>query len=192
MSEQKSIYAAYEEIKRREVKELEDAVRKAGGEYVFKKTRPVVMCNLNGFEPHPADVVITSVELRDEEDEDVLYIFGYEEDVSGCASWECNEVEVKISDIAYGHIEFITSAIVSPKPFGRREDLLHETIAQLSADIYKDVYEHCESYTDTCETIVSLAKRFEKELNWQDNDERDYILELEKFERKYLDSIEGY
>ena len=112
MEEKKSIRACYEEIKRREVRELEDAVRAAGGEYVFKKYRPIVMCNINGFEPHPADVVITRVELRDEEDEDVLYIFGYEKGVSGCATWyDDNEMEVNISDIAYGHIDFITSDI---------------------------------------------------------------------------------
>lgn len=41
--------------------------------------------------------------------------------------------------------------------------------------------------TATASEIVRLAKRFEEELNWQgEDDNRDYILELERFENKVL------
>lgn len=112
MNKEKSIYACYEELKRREVKELENAVRAAGGKVEFgEDSYPMVMCNLDGFEPHPADVRITRVELREEEDEDVLYIFGREKGIGGGSTWYEDEREINISDIAYSHIEFITSEI---------------------------------------------------------------------------------
>ena len=65
----------------------------------------------NGFIPHPADVRITRVELLDEEDEEVLHIYGVEKCTSGCAIWFDDEMEINLSDIAYGHIDFITSAV---------------------------------------------------------------------------------
>lgn len=70
--------------------------------------------------------------------------------------------------------------------------LLQETIAQLSADLYQQIYDKKETWSDTCEKIISLAKKFEKELNWQEFDERDYIEELEKFEKKVLKELENY
>ena len=70
----------------------------------------------------------------------------------------------------------------------KRDSLLHETIALLSADMFSDIYspEDGLGYKETAAEIVSLAKRFEKELDWQGSDveTRDYILELEKFEDK--------
>lgn len=67
-----------------------------------------------------------------------------------------------------------------------REKLLQETIAMLSADIYEKLYERLNEWGTTVETIVTLAKVFEERLNWQVNDERDYIFELEKFEKEVL------
>lgn len=71
-----------------------------------------------------------------------------------------------------------------------KEYLLQETIVLLSADIYQKLYGYHESFTDTAEKIISLAKKFEKELNWQEFDERDYIEELEKFEENVLNEYE--
>ena len=71
--------------------------------------------------------------------------------------------------------------------------LLHETIAILSADIYQEIYdndeEHGGNYQETALYVIELAKKFEKELNWQHDDQRDYIEELEKFEDKVLQEI---
>lgn len=173
----KTIYDAYQEIKQREISELKDAVRKAGGEVEFQEDNaPIVMANFNGFSPHPADVVITRVCLKD----DTLLIDGQEKYVE-------DESPIEVDDIAYGHIDFITSEIVRNNK--RKENLLLETIVQLSADIYKQVYDHCECYTEASAEIIRLARQFEKELNWKEDDERDYIIELEKFEDEYLESI---
>lgn len=71
-----------------------------------------------------------------------------------------------------------------------KDYLLKETIALLSADLYQIIYDK-EDYTwsDATREIIELAERFEKELNWQDDDDRDYILELEKFEDKIIKKI---
>ncbi len=70
----------------------------------------------------------------------------------------------------------------------RKERLLQETIVMLAADLYQTLYdrEDCGGWDDVCSTIIYLAKRFERELDWQENDERDYIDELQKFEDKVL------
>lgn len=68
-----------------------------------------------------------------------------------------------------------------------KDYLMKETICLLSADIYKDIYKHSEGFTDACSTIIALAEEFEKRLNWQEDDERDYIFELEKFEKEVLE-----
>ena len=70
-----------------------------------------------------------------------------------------------------------------------KEFLLQETIVQITATIYPQVYEKCESYTEATIEIIYLAKKFEEELNWQENDERDYVEELDKFCEKYLEKI---
>lgn len=108
----KTIFACYEEIKQREIMELEVAVRNAGSVVTFNEgDAPIVMCNFNGFSPHPADVRITRVILADEEDEDVLHIYGQEKCEGGCAAWYEDEREISLTDIAYGHIQFITDSI---------------------------------------------------------------------------------
>ena len=180
----KTIYYAYQEIKQREISELKDAVRNAGGEVEFNEDNaPIVMVNFDGYFPHPADARITRVRLKD----DVLLIDGQKKGVSGCAEWFEDESPIEVDDIAYGHIDFITSEIVRKNK--HKEELLLETIVQLSADIYQKVYDHCECYTEASAEIIRLAREFEKELNWQEDDERDYIAELEKFENEYLESI---
>jgi len=71
-----------------------------------------------------------------------------------------------------------------------RKRLLQETIVLLSADLFEFVYENvCPHWGDACDEIIILAERFEEELNWQEDDERDYISLLEEFEEKYRNSI---
>lgn len=78
----------------------------------------------------------------------------------------------------------------------KRDKWLHETIALLSADMFESLYSPDDGmgYSETASEIISLAERFEKELDWQgpDVDQRDYILELEKFENKILKEREPY
>ena len=71
-----------------------------------------------------------------------------------------------------------------------RDKLLQETIALLSADLFEYIYspDNGIGFSETAAEIISLAEKFEQELNWQgpDNETRDYILELDKFENKIL------
>ena len=71
-----------------------------------------------------------------------------------------------------------------------RQRLLKETIVLLSADLYQDIYNKTECWDDAVGEIIGLAEKFEQELNWQEDDERDYIIELEKFEKKVLEEIQ--
>jgi hypothetical protein len=72
-----------------------------------------------------------------------------------------------------------------------KEKLLQETIVLLSADLYKQIYDGCEiyDYRAVVGIIIKLANKFEKELNWQEDDKRDYIVELEKFEEKVISKL---
>lgn len=77
-------------------------------------------------------------------------------------------------------------------------DSLHlrdETLILMSADIYQKIYNMSDDYMDynrVARIVRVLADQFEKELDWQgdENEDRDYILELEKFEEKALKDLE--
>lgn len=73
----------------------------------------------------------------------------------------------------------------------KRERLTKETIVLLAADIYQTIYDRdeCDGWGDACDDIIRHAEQFEKELDWQEDDERDYMVELEKFEKKVLDEL---
>ena len=188
MNKEKSIRACYEEIKRREVRELENALRAADCKVEFSEDNaPIVMCNFNGFEPHPADVRITRVELRDEEDEDVLYIFGQEKDSSGCASWFDEEREINVSDIAYGHVDFITNSIPNKKKIELGDDMRRfcETVSELSNLLYGILYlKDNDSYAVNQE-IINLAVRFEESFDRH----TDFLEEIDKFAKAYVKEI---
>ena len=79
--------------------------------------------------------------------------------------------------------EYLRDGITFKAPVDK-EYLLLETIAMLSADLFDFLYDNNEywGWSEVSAEIISLAKRFEEELNWQEDDERDYIEELEKFE----------
>lgn len=70
--------------------------------------------------------------------------------------------------------------------------LFCETVAMLSADLYEFVYEHSDDFCEACRTIIDLAQEFERGLDWRNEcEEKDYIEELEKFERMFLDSFKN-
>lgn len=64
-----------------------------------------------------------------------------------------------------------------------------ENAVLLAADMYKEIYDKSDGWGDTVEKITSFAVQFEEELNWQEDDERDYIEELMKFEDKISKNI---
>lgn len=77
-------------------------------------------------------------------------------------------------------------------------DNLHlrdETLILMSADLYQKIYNMSDDYMDynrVARIVRVLADQFEKELDWQgsENEDRDYILELEKFEEKAFKELE--
>lgn len=98
MDKDKSIYACYEEIKQREINELMEKVRLMKGQYVFPTLE--APCVLVNFDDGPCeDVRVGSVEIQNVSETEILCIF----DTFGD--------QIKLSDIAYGHIEFITDSI---------------------------------------------------------------------------------
>ena len=98
MENKKSIYACYEEIKQREINELMEKVRLMKGQYVFPTLE--APCVLVNFDDGPCeDVRVGSVEIQNVSETEILCIF----DTFGN--------QIKLSDIAYGHIEFITDAM---------------------------------------------------------------------------------
>lgn len=97
MDKDKSIYACYENIKQREISELIEKVRNSGGQYVFKETeQPYVLCM---FDEGPVEVRVGSVEIQNISEKEILVVF----DTKG--------EQIKLSDIAYGHIYFIIESI---------------------------------------------------------------------------------
>ena len=58
----------------------------------------------------------------------------------------------------------------------------------LAADLFETIYESedCGTWTDACDTIIELAEQFEKELDWKEDEDRDYLDELQKFEDRIL------
>lgn len=87
-------------------------------------------------------------------------------------------------------VEFGEESHETKKPMDR-EHLLQETIALLSSDLYSTMYQsdNFGGWGDVCDAIIEYAKQFEQELNWQEDDERDYIAELEKFEHKVMKEL---
>lgn len=73
----------------------------------------------------------------------------------------------------------------------RKDSLLKETIVLLAADLYETFYTRLDStdYHVAVDKIISHAEEFERRLDWQEDDERDYIEELEKYEQEIKDNL---
>ena len=97
-------------------------------------------------------------------------------------------------DVTIESLQNILNVIISWEGHWERNGLKHknkdyllkETIVLLSSDLFDKIYNHSDGWGDTAETIIKLAGEFEKELNWQDDDTRDYLEELEKFETRVI------
>jgi hypothetical protein len=67
-----------------------------------------------------------------------------------------------------------------------------ETYILMAADIYQKIYnmDNVGGYDIAVDLLHNAAIRFERELDWQGgSEERDYILEMEKFEEKELERL---
>jgi hypothetical protein len=68
--------------------------------------------------------------------------------------------------------------------------LLGETMVMMGADLFQELYNMSDEldYNATAAEIRDAAIEFEEQLNWnKENDDRDYLVELEKFEQKKLE-----
>jgi len=73
-----------------------------------------------------------------------------------------------------------------------KEQLVKETIVLLASDLFKAIYERdaCGGWGDAAEEIIRYAEKFEKELDWQEDDQRDYIELLEQYEERIKKELE--
>ena len=75
----------------------------------------------------------------------------------------------------------------------KRDDfyLLGETMVMMGADLFQELYNMSDEldYNATAAEIRDAAIEFEEQLNWKTDgsDDRDYLVELEKFEQKKLE-----
>ena len=64
-------------------------------------------------------------------------------------------------------------------------------MVMMGADLFQELYDMSDEmdYTMTACLIRDAAMEFEQELNWKGDgtDDRDYLIELEKFEQKKLE-----
>jgi hypothetical protein len=112
---------------------------------------------------------------------------------TGIYDGEINQHDVALK---YGVLELSNNE--SDKLVHWSLDNLHlrdETLILMSADLYQKIYNMSDDYMDynrVARIVRVLADQFEKELDWQgdENEDRDYILELEKFEEKALKDLE--
>jgi hypothetical protein len=112
---------------------------------------------------------------------------------TGIYDGEINQHDVALK---YGVLELSNNE--SDKLVHWSLDNLHlrdETLIMMSADLYQKIYNMSDDYMDynrVARIVRVLADQFEKELDWQgdENEDRDYILELEKFEEKALKDLE--
>lgn len=184
MEEKKSIYAAYEEIKAREISELKEAIKNSGHWKIKfdKENAPVVMCNFDGDMPHPCDVRILEVTLVD----DNLNIYGEEKVVSGGAESYEGYYSIPKSSIAYGHIDFITSAIPNKKEsekLDQYKSCLCETVSELSHHLYGPLYIKLGDSAAVNMEIIKLAEEFEEMHDWN---ETDFLLQIDEFVKDYM------
>jgi len=91
--------------------------------------------------------------------------------------------------LRYGKLDCDPNNEAYVKTTGSNAYKLAETFILLSADMYEKIYNmsDVEGYDVAVKLVHDAAIRFERELNWQGvSEERDYILELEKFEEREL------
>lgn len=67
--------------------------------------------------------------------------------------------------------------------------LLMESVVFLAVELYQKLYDaDIEGVSDDAHTcaaeVIGLARKFERELDWKENDERDYYKEVDKFVEK--------
>jgi hypothetical protein len=92
-------------------------------------------------------------------------------------------------DIAlkYGHLAYSDKKEDHITTFcGNQLYRLGETFILMGADLMEEVVKIVEDYQEAEQLIHEAAMEFEENLDWQDNDERDYYLTLGEFENEFI------
>jgi hypothetical protein len=92
-------------------------------------------------------------------------------------------------DIAlkYGHLAYSDKKGDHITSFcGNQLYRLGETFILMGADLMEKVLKIVEDYQEAEQLIHEAAMEFEENLDWQDNDERDYYLTLGEFENEFI------
>ena len=96
------------------------------------------------------------------------------------------DVAMKYGKVSSSNDELATIHVFKDRDLRLRD----ETLVVMSADIFQEVYDMSSEHDThtTADIVRTSALKFEKELDWQGamEEERDYIEELEKFEKKEL------
>ena len=97
--------------------------------------------------------------------------------------------EINQHDIAlkYGHLAYSDKKEDHITTFcGNQLYRLGETFILMGADLMEEVVKIVEDYQEAEQLIHEAAMEFEENLDWQDNDERDYYLTLGEFEDEFI------
>ena len=95
-------------------------------------------------------------------------------------------------DIAlkYGHLAYSDKKEDHITTFcGNQLYRLGETFILMGGDLMQEVVKIVEDYQLAEQIIHEAAMEFEEELDWEDNDERDYYIELGNFEDELLEKL---
>lgn len=190
-------YQEYRRIQEMEEKELKDALmRFPNKEYEFVTEEDA---EDEDFEPDGDKIPIIPVEneyncsclniavtkvciVRDE-----IEIWGFDNENESYDDQLC----YRTWQVAQGNLHWLIDYLPEPPETKETQEQKYtymemENAVLIAADIYNAIYEKSEGFTDAVSKICDYAVAFEKELNWQEFDERDYTIELEKFEKKIL------
>jgi len=101
--------------------------------------------------------------------------------------------EINQHDIAlkYGHLAYSEDKADHVTKFvGNQLYRLGETFILMGADLMEKVVKIVEDYQEAERLIHEAAMEFEENLDWQENDERDYYLVLGEFENEFIAKLE--
>jgi hypothetical protein len=197
-----NFYNEYVRIEEMERKGLKDALmRFPNHEYEFIKEEdaendyfevddsvPIISVQ-NKYTSGTSNIAVTKVCIV----RDTIEIWGFDSEHESYEYQVCYDTD----DVQIGHLHWLIDYLPEPPepqetpetkktPEQKYTYMEMENAVLIAADIYNAIYEKSEGFTDAVSKICDYAVAFEKELNWQEFDERDYIDELEKFEKKIL------
>lgn len=196
-------YEEYRRIQEMEEKELKDALmRFPNKEYEFVTEEdaenedfevdsgktPIISVE-NSYNGSCLNIIVTKVCII----RDAIEIWGFDEENESYDDQVC----YRTWEVVQGNLHWIIDYLPEPPESQETPETKEtkekeytykemENAVLIAADIYQKIYDVSEGWDDAVRRVCDYAVAFEKELNWQEFDERDYTIELEKFEKKIL------